>query len=63
MKSKDVFAYFGKVYPDKTPKLATAHALGLTSQAIYAWGETVPKRSEMLVELATKGKIKRSKSK
>jgi hypothetical protein len=59
MKSKKVFAYFKKKYPDMTPKLATAHALGLTSQAIYAWGDDVPKRSQMLVELATNGEIKR----
>lgn len=61
MKSKAVFAYFKKLYPDMTPKLATAHALGITSQAVYAWEDTVPKRSQMLVELASKGAIKRDK--
>lgn len=61
MKSEAVFAYFKKKYPDMTPKLATAHALGITSQAVYAWGDEVPKRSEMLVELASGGKFKRGK--
>lgn len=59
MKSKEVFVYFKKMYPKMTPKLATAYALGLTSQAVYKWGATVPKRSQMLVELASKGRIKR----
>lgn len=44
-----------------TPKLATAYGLGLTSQAIYKWGKNVPKRTELLVELATLGEIKRNK--
>jgi len=61
MKSKEVFAYFKRRYPEMTPKLATAYGLGLTSQAIYKWGNTVPKRTELLVELATNGEIKRGK--
>lgn len=58
MKSKKVFEHFAKIYPGMTPKLATAKGLGISSQAIYAWGENVPKRSEPLVELKTNGNIK-----
>lgn len=61
MKSGKVFKFFKKLYPDKSPRRATAHALGLTPSAIYQWGEDVPAGSQMLVELASAGKIKRDK--
>lgn len=62
MKSKKVFDYFHKIYPEMTPRLATAKGMGLTSQAIYRWGAEVPKRTQILVELITDGEIKRDKA-
>lgn len=54
MKTADVIEFFGG-------KRETAEALGVSSQAIYKWGEEVPKTRQTHVELATKGKIKRDK--
>lgn len=56
MKKKEVIDYFGSV------QLA-AEALGMTHQAIYAWGDEVPAQRQAHVELATKGKVKRAKAK
>lgn len=56
MKKQDVIDHFGSV------QLA-AEALGMTHQAIYAWGDNVPPSRQAHVELATKGKVKREKAK
>lgn len=62
MKSKKVFEYFHKIYPQyRSARRATAHALGLTDQAIYKWGEEVPYHSQLLIELYTDGKFKAKK--
>lgn len=55
MKTKDVINHFGGVRE-------TAKALGLTTQAIYAWGETVPPSRHSHVTLATKGRVKPEKT-
>jgi hypothetical protein len=62
MKSKDVFKYF-RSSPDSSGKMETAEALGITHQAVYQWGEDVPARSQLLVELLTNGKLKAKKEK
>lgn len=54
MKKQDVIEHFGSVQQ-------AAEALGMTHQAIYAWGDDVPASRQAHVELATKGKIKRAK--
>lgn len=54
MKTKEVLDYFGGVR-------ATAGALGISSAAVYQWGDDVPKGRQAHVELATKGKIKRKR--
>jgi hypothetical protein len=56
MKSQDVFDYFGDLR-------AAAEALGMTTQALYAWGEFVPKTRQAHVEALTKGRIKKDKPK
>jgi len=63
MKTKKVTDYFASWYPDVCPVMATAKALGITRQAVYAWGDEVPKSSQALIELLTKGDIKRDKGK
>lgn len=52
MKTKDVIDYFGGASK-------AASALGISTQAIYQWGDDVPGPRQAHVELATKGKIKR----
>ena len=54
MKSQDVFDYFGSIR-------AAADALGMTTQALYAWGEEVPGTRQSHVQAATKGRIKKDK--
>jgi hypothetical protein len=54
MKTADVIEFFGDVRQ-------TAEALSMSTQAIYSWGEEVPKARQAHVELASKGKIKRDK--
>lgn len=56
MKKQDVIEHFGSVQQ-------AAEALGMTHQAIYAWGDDVPASRQAHVELATKGKVKRQKVK
>lgn len=54
MKTADVVEFFGGARQ-------TADALNVSTQAIYAWGDEIPKTRQAHVELATKGKIKRDK--
>lgn len=54
MKTSDVIEFFGGARQ-------AAEALNVSTQAIYAWGEDVPKTRQAHVELASKGKIKRDK--
>lgn len=54
MKSQDVFDYFGSIR-------AAADALGMTTQALYSWGEDVPRTRQAHVESATKGRVKKDK--
>lgn len=54
MKTSDVIEFFGGVRQ-------AADALDVSTQAIYAWGDDVPKQRQAHVELASKGKIKRDK--
>lgn len=54
MKAQDVFDYFGSLRD-------AAEALGMTTQALYAWGEFVPATRQAHVEAATKGRIKKDK--
>lgn len=54
MKTAAVIEFFGDTRQ-------AAEALDVSTQAIYAWGEDVPKQRQAHVELATKGKIKRDK--
>lgn len=54
MKTSEVIEYFGGARQ-------AAEALGVSTQAIYAWGDEVPKPRQGHVELASKGKIKRDK--
>jgi hypothetical protein len=54
MKTSAVIEFFGGARQ-------AAEALGVSTQAIYAWGEDVPKSRQAHVELASKGKLKRDK--
>ena len=54
MKTSDVIEFFGGTRQ-------AAEALDVSTQAIYAWGDEVPKSRQAHVELASKGKIKRDK--
>ena len=54
MKTQAVIDYFGGVRQ-------AAEALDISTQAIYSWGDDVPKPRQAHVELATKGKVKRDK--
>ena len=56
MKTKDVTDYFGGVRK-------AAEALGVTTQAIYAWGEDVPQMRQPHIQIVTNGKLKMSKVK
>lgn len=56
MKTKDVTDHFGGVRQ-------AAEALGVTTQAIYAWGEDVPAMRQPHIQIVTKGKLKMSKGK
>jgi len=63
MKRKKVLDYFAPWYPDVCPISATAKALGISRQAVQAWGDNVPKRSQHVIELLSHGDIKRDKPK
>jgi uncharacterized protein (DUF1015 family) len=54
MKAQEVFDYFGGIR-------GAAEALKMSTQALYKWGEEVPKTRQAHVEVATKGKIKMDK--
>lgn len=54
MKTTDVIEFFGGARK-------AAEALSVSTQAIYAWGEDVPKTRQAHIELASKGKLKRDK--
>lgn len=50
MKTKDAITYFKGI-----PALATH--LDITRQAIYQWGDVVPKAQALLLERSTDGKL------
>ena len=54
MKTQDVIDYFGSV-------AKAADKLGMTHQAIYAWGDEVPWTRQAHVQAATKNRIKKDK--
>lgn len=56
MKTKDVIDHFGGYRQ-------AAAALGITTQAIYAWGEDVPPMRQPHIQIVTKGKLKMGKGK
>lgn len=51
LKTSDAVAYFGN-------KVSLAEALGVTKQAVSAWGENVPEQSAWPLFYITEGKIK-----
>lgn len=51
MKKEKVIAYFGGV-------LATAKALGIKSQSVSQWPETIPELRAYQIERLTHGKLK-----
>ncbi|RCN55775.1 Cro/CI family transcriptional regulator [Acidiferrobacter thiooxydans] len=51
MRTKDAIKQFRTA-------VALARALGCTPQAIYQWGERVPKLRAYQIELLTKGQLK-----
>ncbi|MGL5036685.1 MAG: Cro/CI family transcriptional regulator [Aeromonas sp.] len=51
MKKQDVISYFGRA-------IDVADALGLSSQAISQWGETIPHGRACEIELLTGGALK-----
>lgn len=53
MKKTDAIKYFGN-------KANIAKALNIEPQAVYQWGEYVPKGRAFEIELMTKGKLKAS---
>lgn len=54
MKTKDVVEFLGGVRK-------AAEALGISTQAIYNWGEEVPPMRQAHVQLVTRGKFKMDK--
>jgi hypothetical protein len=56
MKTQDVIDHFGGVRQ-------AAEALGVTTQAIYRWGDEVPAMRQPHIQIVTKGKLKMSKGK
>lgn len=56
MKTADVVEHFGGVRQ-------AAEALGISTQAIYGWGEEVPAMRQPHIQVVTKGKLKMSKGK
>ena len=56
MKTADVVGHFGGVRQ-------AAEALGITTQAIYSWGDDVPVMRQPHIQVVTKGKLKMSKGK
>lgn len=51
MRTEDAVAHFGSVKE-------LAEALGVTTQAIYFWGETVPELRAFQLELLTEGALR-----
>jgi hypothetical protein len=51
MRKSDVIEHFGSVK-------AAAKALGLTSQAVSMWPETVPKTRQWQIDVLTEGKLR-----
>lgn len=56
MKTADVVSHFGGVRQ-------AADALGISTQAIYRWGDEVPLMRQAHVQVMTGGKLKMSKPK
>lgn len=56
MNKAQVIKHFGTV------KKAAA-ALNITHQAIYAWGDVLPDKTQRMIELETKGKLKADRKK
>lgn len=56
MKTAAVVEHFGGVRQ-------AAEALGISTQAIYSWGEDVPAMRQPHIQILTKGKLKMSKVK
>lgn len=54
MKTKDVIKHFGCVQ-------AVADALGITREAVYQWGEEVPKGRAFEIQVLTKSVLKANK--
>lgn len=51
MKTKDVIDHYGGVRQ-------AAQALGISTQAIYGWGEDVPPMRQPHIQVLTNGKLK-----
>lgn len=61
MKTADVLKYFE--HPDRNPagkkaSYAVAQKLGISRQAVEAWGELVPKTAAFELDFLTKGALK-----
>lgn len=56
MKTAEVLEHFGGVRQ-------TAEALGISTQAIYSWGDEVPALRQPHIQVVTSGKLKMSKKK
>lgn len=56
MKTAEVIKHFGGVRQ-------AAEALGISTQAIYGWGEDVPAMRQPHIQIVTNGKLKMSKVK
>lgn len=54
MKKTQVIKHYGSVRE-------AAAALDISTQAIYAWGDIVPKQMQKIIEMATSGKLKAAK--
>lgn len=53
MNTKQAIKYFGSVR-------ALAQALGVSTQAVYAWGDTPPKRVQYELQVKTNNALKAS---
>lgn len=56
MKTQDVIDHYGGVRQ-------AAQALGISTQAIYGWGEDVPPMRQPHIQVLTNGKLKMAKVK
>ena len=54
MTTADVLEYFGSA-------TKAAAELGITAQAVQAWGDTPPKGRQFEIQVLTKGKLKADK--